>query len=411
MWAWCSRLRGTMTDSPGAELPQLLLKRHEDKRIRGGHAWVFSNEVDTAATPLTMEPGTAVAVLDHRRQFLGHALANPHALICARIMSRDFDAPIGPGLFAARLRSALTLRERYCGGVHYRLVYGESDGLPGLVVDRFGDVLVGQIATLAMEQRRSQLEQVLQDLLKPRLIVWKNDTGARDLEGLPQELVFTGGELPQAVEVIEGGLNFSAPLATGQKTGWFYDQTANRALLRTFLKPGQTVLDVCSYVGGWAVSSLAAGAAAALCVDSSASALEAAGANAGRNGFALETRRGDAFDVLAALHEEGRRFDVLVVDPPAFVKRRKDLAKGEAAYRKLNQLALRLATDEALLVSCSCSWHLPAARLPELLQSAASHADRPLAIIAQGGQSPDHPVHPAMPETRYLKALFARVSR
>jgi 23S rRNA (cytosine1962-C5)-methyltransferase len=400
-----------MTDSPGAELPQLLLKRHEDKRIRGGHAWVFSNEVDTAATPLTMEPGVAVAVLDHRRHFLGYALANPHALICARIMSRDVNMPIGPGLFADRARSALALRERYCGGQYYRLIYGESDGLPGLVVDRFGDVLVGQIATLAMEQRREQLEQVLRDVLQPRLIVWKNDSGARDLEGLPHELRCEGGELPEAVEVIEGGLRFNAPLAGGQKTGWFYDQTANRALLRSFLQPGQTVLDVCSYVGGWAVAALAAGAAGALCVDSSAGALQAASANAAANGFELETRRGDAFDVLAALHAEGRRFDVVVVDPPAFVKRRKDLPKGEAAYRKLNQLALQLATDEALLVSCSCSWHLPAARLPELLQSAAMHAARSLSIIAQGGQSPDHPVHPAMPETRYLKALFARVSR
>jgi len=400
-----------MTDSPGAELPQLLLKRHEDKRIRGGHAWVFSNEVDTAASPLTMEPGAAVTVLDHRRHFLGYALANPHALICARIMSRDVNMPIGPGLFADRVRSALALRERYCGGQHYRLVYGESDGLPGLVVDRFGDVLVGQIATLAMEQRRAQLEQVLRDLLQPRLIVWKNESGARDLEGLPHELRCEGGELPEAVEVIEAGLRFTAPLASGQKTGWFYDQTANRALLRSFLMPGQTVLDVCSYVGGWAVAALTAGAAGALCVDSSAGALQAASANAAANGFELETRRGDAFDVLAALHAEGRRFDVVVVDPPAFVKRRKDLPKGEAAYRKLNQLALQLATDEALLVSCSCSWHLPAARLPELLQSAATHAARSLAIIAQGGQSPDHPVHPAMPETRYLKALFARVSR
>jgi 23S rRNA (cytosine1962-C5)-methyltransferase len=400
-----------MTDSPGAGLPQLILKRHEDKRIRGGHSWVFSNEVDTAATPLTMEPGAAVAVLDHRGQFLGHALANPHALICARILSRDAQLPIGPELFAARLRNALTLRERYCGGEYYRLVFGESDGLPGLVVDRFGDVLVGQIATLAMEQRREQLEAVLNELLQPRQIVWKNDTGARDLEGLAHELRCDRGQLPEALEVIEAGLRFSVPLASGQKTGWFYDQTANRTLLRGFLKPGQAVLDVCSYVGGWAVASLAAGAASALCVDSSASALEAASANAVRNGFAVETRRGDAFDVLAALHAEGRRFDVLVVDPPAFVKRRKDLAKGEAAYRKLNQLALQLATDEALLVSCSCSWHLPAARLPELLQSAATHVARSLAIIAQGGQSPDHPVHPAMPETRYLKALFARVSR
>ncbi len=316
----------------------------------------------------------------------------------------------GRDLFVARLRSALALRQRYCGGEHYRLVYGESDGLPGVVVDRFGDVLVGQIATLAMEQRRELLEEVLREVVRPRVIAWKNDTGARDLEALPHELRCDAGELPQTVEVIEAGMRFSAPLATGQKTGWFYDQTANRALLRGFLKPGQSVLDVCSYVGGWAITSLAAGAGSALCVDSSAGALEAASANATRNGLQLETRRGDAFDVLTALRAEGRRFDVLVVDPPAFVKRRKDLPKGEAAYRKLNQLALQLASDEALLVSCSCSWHLPAEHLPELLQSAAAHAGRSLAIIAQGGQSPDHPVHPAMPETRYLKALFARIS-
>jgi 23S rRNA (cytosine1962-C5)-methyltransferase len=401
-----------MTDLHGTELPRLQLRRHEDKRIRGGHAWVFSNEIDTAVTPLaTITPGAAVAVVDHRGQFLAYALANPHALICARVVSRDPGRPIDRGLLAALLRGALALRERYCGGQHYRLVYGESDGLPGLVVDRFGDVLVGQIATLAMEQRRELLEEVLCEVVRPRVIVWKNDTGARDLEGLPHELRTGGGELPQEVEVIEAGVHLTAPLATGQKTGWFYDQTANRALLRGFLKPGQSVLDVCSYVGGWSMAALAAGASTALCVDSSAGALEAASANAARNGFALETRRDDAFDALAALHAEGRRFDVLVVDPPAFIKRRKDLPKGEAAYRKLNQLAMQLASDEALLVSCSCSWHLPAEHLPVLLQSAATHAGRQLAIIAQGGQSPDHPVHPAMPETRYLKALFARVSR
>ncbi|HTQ36882.1 MAG TPA: class I SAM-dependent rRNA methyltransferase [Steroidobacteraceae bacterium] len=401
-----------MTDLSGAAPLQLRLRRHEDRRIRAGHAWVFSNEIDTGATPLAaVPPGAAVAMLDHRGQFLGHALANPHALICARIMSRDAEQPIDRALLAARLRSALALRARYCPGLHHRLVYGESDGLPGLVVDRFGDVLVGQIATLAMEQRRALLEEVLREVVAPRLILWKNDTGARDLEGLPHELRCDGGALPEALEVIEAGLRFAAPLASGQKTGWFYDQTANRALLRRFLQPGQSMLDVCSYVGGWAVSALAAGASTALCVDSSSAALDAAQANAARNGCVIEARRGDAFEVLAALQAEGRRFDVIVVDPPAFVKRRKDLPKGEAAYRKLNQLAMQLASDEALLVSCSCSWHLPAERLPELLQAAASHVGRTLAIIAQGGQSPDHPVHPAMPETRYLKALFARVSR
>jgi 23S rRNA (cytosine1962-C5)-methyltransferase len=393
-------------------VPDLVLRRHEDRRLRGGHAWVFANEVDTSLTPLTgIEPGVAVRVLDHARRFIGHALFNPHALICARLVSRVESEPVGPALFAARVKRALALRERYVGGAHYRLIYGESDGLPGLVVDRFGDVLVGQIATLAMENRRDELEAVLRELLAPRALVWKNDGSARDLESLPHEIICHDGPPPAEVEVVEEGLTFTAPLTAGQKTGWFYDQTENRRLLKRFLPKGARVLDGCSYVGGWAVSALAGGAGEALCVDSSAPALEAAAANARRNGFTLETRRGDVFDVLPALHAEGRRFDVLIVDPPAFVKRRKDLAKGEAAYRKLNQLALKLAADEALLVSCSCSWHLPEQRLPELLAAAAQAAGVELTLIARGGQSPDHPVHPAMPETRYLKAMFARVCR
>jgi len=181
--------------------------------------------------------------------------------------------------------------------------------------------------------------------------------------------------------------------------------------LKQHLPRGARVLDVCSYVGGWGVSAMAQGASHALCVDSSQPALDWVQRNAERNGVSVAVRRGDAFDVLEQLHAEGERYDVLVVDPPAFVKRRKDLPRGEAAYRKLNQLALRLAAPEALLVSCSCSWHLPAESLPLLLQVAAAHEGLTLRIIASGGQSADHPVHPAMPESRYLKALFCHVSR
>lgn len=400
-----------MIDSPGA-LPPLVLRRHEDRRIRGGHAWVFSNEIDTAATPLSsVQPGAAVRLLDHQRRFLAHVLVNPHALICGRVLSTDEHQPFGPALLRSRLQRALALRQQYADAAHCRLIYGESDDLPGLVADRFGKVLVGQIATLAMEQRRGMIEEALLELPGVRVLVWKNDGGARDLESLPRYIAAVGGDMPASVQVLEAGLNFEAPLADGQKTGWFYDQWANRAQMRRFLKPGSRVLDVCSYVGGWAVSALAGGAASALCVDSSQAALDAAVANAGRNGFSLDTRRGDAFDVLEALRGEGQRFDALIVDPPAFIKRRKDLAKGESAYRKLNQLAMKLATDDALLVSCSCSWHLPAEALPALLQSAAMQAGCTLRLVAQGGQSPDHPVHPAMPETRYLKAVFGRVCR
>jgi 23S rRNA (cytosine1962-C5)-methyltransferase len=405
-----------MTVTPGTGLPQLVLKRHEDRRIRAGHCWVFSNEIDNAATPLTgIAPGSAARIVDHKQKFLGYALVNPHALICARIVSGELERPIGPDLIAARLRSALSLRERYVGGEHYRLVFGESDGLPGLILDRYGDVLVGQIATLGMEQLRELVEEQVDALLAPRVIVWKNDSSARELESLPREIRVAGAGVdarpPDEVTILEADLTFKAPLADGQKTGWFYDQTANRAWLRQHLRPGSRVLDVCSYVGGWGVSAMAAGATYALCVDSSQTALDWAQRNAQANGVSVAVQKGDAFDALESLHAQGERFDVLVVDPPAFIKRRKDLPKGEAAYRKLNQLALRLATPEALLVSCSCSWHLPAESLPLLLQAAAAHEGLTLRIVASGGQSPDHPVHPAMPETRYLKALFCHVSR
>lgn len=389
---------------------QLRLKKGEDRRLRAGHAWVFSNEVDTARTPLAaFAPAATARVVSDRDAFLGYAYVNPHALICARLLSRDERREPDAAWLAARTARALRLRERLCPTPHYRLIHGESDELPGLIVDRYGEVAVGQIATAGMEARKADVEAAIRAVVAPRVFVWKNDTAARDLEGLPREMVAAFGELPAELEVIENGLAFTAPLGQGQKTGWFYDQAANRARFRALLARGARVLDVCSYAGAWAVTALAAGAREATCVDASAGALAAAERNAERHGFALETLRGDAFDVLEALAAAGRRFDALVLDPPAFAKRRRDLPKAQAAYRRLNQLALRLLDDEGLLVSCSCSWHLAESDLLAAIQSAARHVSRFVQVLAVGGQSPDHPIHPAIPETRYLKAFFCRV--
>jgi 23S rRNA (cytosine1962-C5)-methyltransferase len=397
--------------SPDADLPVLRLKRGEDRRIRAGHPWVFSNEVDTSATPLTAAPaGGLVTLEDWRGQRLGWGYANPHALICARLLGRDARPADLQDFLRARLRSALALRRRFSTGRHCRLVFGESDGLPGLVLDRFGDVIVGQIATLGMEALRTDIEAAVWAEFAPESLVWKNDTGARDLEGLAHEQACVG-PLPATLEVLEGELRFEVPLGGAQKTGWFYDQADNRAAVVRYVPGGARVLDVCSYAGAWALSLLRAGASSATCIDASQAALDAANANAAANGLSIQTLRGDAFEQLQALHAAGERFDVVVVDPPAFVKRRKDLPQGEAAYRKLNQLALRVLTDDALLVSCSCSWHLPFGALPDLLQAAARHESRPLQILEFRGQAADHPVHPAVPESRYLKAVFARVGR
>ena len=402
-----------MSSAPAA--PELRLRRGEDRRLRAGHLWVFSNEVDVAATPLTaFAPGAHARLVSDRGQFIGHVYVNPHALICARVMSHTESEPIDVALLARRLRAALAWRERIHAGPYYRLVYGESDGLPGVVMDRYDEVLVGQIATAGMESLRPQLEQAIGEVLAPRALVWRNNGSARDLEQLPRELLVARGELPEVLSVVEAGLRFEVPLAEAQKTGWFYDQTANRARLAGLMPAAARALDVCSYAGAWAMAALAGGAREATCVDSSAAALAIAGRNAVANGHVVgqdfRTLQADAFDALDALHQAGERFDLVVLDPPAFIKRRKDVPRGQAAYRKLNLLALRLLADEGLLVSCSCSYHLAEGELLGLVQAAARHTQRFVQVVAVGGQSADHPLHPAIPETRYLKAFFCRVT-
>jgi 23S rRNA (cytosine1962-C5)-methyltransferase len=391
--------------------PVLRLKRGEDRRLNSGHLWVFSNEIDTASTPLaTLAPGSVVELRSQRDAFLGYAYVNPHALICARILSRDVAAPVGQGLIEHALRSALVLRERLGAAPYYRWVFGESDQLPGLVLDRFGDVVVGQIATAGMQALEAEVTAAIRAVLNPAALYWKNDSGARDLEGLPRSTAVAFGEMPGRLAVREGGLSFTVPLEGAQKTGWFYDQTANRARLARYVSPGARVLDVCSYAGAWAVTALAQGAASAMCVDSSQGALECAQANAKANGHALEVMHEDAFDALKSLAQRGERFDVVILDPPAFIKRKKDIPQGQAAYRKLNQLALGVLAPEGLLVSCSCSYHLSQEDLAAAIQAAARHAGRFVQLLELAGQSPDHPVHPAIPETRYLKAFFCRVT-
>jgi 23S rRNA (cytosine1962-C5)-methyltransferase len=393
----------------GLALPELRLKPREGRRLSAGHLWAFSNEVDTDRTPLSgFAPGALCRVIGDRDHFLGYAYVNPHALICARILGRDARYPPGKSLLVHRLQVALALRERLYPRPFYRLVHGESDGLPGLVLDRYGDVVVGQAGTAGMESLKAGIVAAVEQVIAPRAMVWKNDSGARELEGLPSYVEAALGEVPDHVEVEESGVRFRVPMGAGQKTGWFYDQAANRAAFLKYVA-GRRVLDVFSYLGAWGLSAARAGAADVLCVDSSAPALELLQASADANGLAVATRRGDAFDVLAALREAGERFDVVVVDPPAFIKRRRDIPKGQAAYRKLNQLAMQLLPRDGILVSCSCSHHLAQDDLIGLIQQAARHVGRFVQIVEVGGHAPDHPIHPAIPETRYLKALTCRV--
>jgi 23S rRNA (cytosine1962-C5)-methyltransferase len=388
-------------------LPVLRLKRDEDRRLIAGHLWVFSNEVDTRETPLTrFEPGALARVLAHNDRDLGVAYVNPHSLISARLLETR-QLPDTAWL-VVRLRGALRLRERLFGAPYYRLAHGESDGLPGLIVDRYGAQAVAQIGTSGMERLKSSIAAALGEL-GFETVLFKNDAAARELEGLPSYVEAARGAMPAHLEVVEDALTFEIPFAAGQKTGWFFDQSANRAALGRFIKPGDRVLDAFSYVGAWGVRAASAGARVT-CLDSAQSALEAALANARRNALTLDTHRGDAFEELERLAAQGARFEAIVLDPPAFAKRRKELPKALAAYKRLNQLALQLLMPEGTLISCSCSHHVSAEDLEQAIARAARSAGRRVQILMLGGQAVDHPVHPAIPETRYLKAYFCRVS-
>jgi 23S rRNA (cytosine1962-C5)-methyltransferase len=394
----------------GGALPPLVLKPQEERRLQAGHLWIFSNEVNVAATPLTaFEPGAHVQVLSGSNRFLGYAYVNPRTLISARLLGRDPDYPPGKSLIVHRLKVALALRTRLYRVPFYRLVFGEADLLPGLVVDRYGDVLVAQIGTAGMEAMKADIQDALVKVVAPRALLWKNDSPIRELEGLERRVETAFGEVPDFIEVPEGGVTYRVPLAAGQKTGWYFDQAANRAMLARHVRNAR-VLDVFSYAGSFGLQAGRAGASAVTCVDSSAAALEAASATADANGLEVELLQGDAFETLEALAADRRRFDVVIIDPPAFIKRKKDHPKGLAGYRRLNQLAMQVLDRDGLLLSCSCSYHLGPGELTDAVQRAARHLGRFAQLIVVGAQSPDHPVHPAIDETRYLRAFLFRVT-
>ncbi len=388
----------------------LRLKKGTDRRLRGGHLWIYSNEVDSAATPLkNMVPGSTVVVEDARGKPLGAATVNPASLICARLYSRQATRELDSSLLVDRLQSALALREQLYPESCYRLAYGEADLLPGLIVDRYGDYLALQTTTAGMDCRMPMVLEALCEVLKPKGIISKNSGVFRTAEQLPEEQSVLFGEVPEQVELIENGCRFVAPLVDGQKTGWFYDHRENRAFMQRFCA-AKSVLDVFSYAGGWGVQAAAAGASSVVCVDSSVSALELVQHNAQLNdaGDRVSSLQGKAAEVMKALQKEQRRFDVIVLDPPAFIKRKKDQKPGEKAYHQINELALRLLAPGGLLISASCSMHLPTESLQKIIRSAGGTRSRRLQILASLGQGPDHPVHPSIAETSYLKAIFAR---
>ena len=392
-------------------LPSLRLKANADRRLRAGHLWVYSNEVDVATTPLNGFAAGDQALLESAGgKPLGIVAVSPNNLICARLLSRDISHTLDKSLLVHRLKVALSIRERVFPTPHYRLVYGDSDLLPGLVVDRFGDILVVQLASATMERNKAAVIEALAQVLKPTGILFKNDSAARDAEGLERYVETVFGVVPEWVPLIENGVHFEAPVIDGQKTGWFYDHRMNRARLEPYVK-GKRVLDLFSYIGGWGVQAAAFGASEVFCVDASAFALDGVERNAALNGVAEKVTcvEGDVFAALRELKASEERFDVVVCDPPAFIKRKKDIKNGEAAYRRLNEMAMRMLNKDGILVSASCSMHLAEDSLHSILLQSARHLDRNIMLLERGHQGADHPEHMAIAETRYIKSLTCRL--
>lgn len=390
----------------------LRLKPDADRRLRLGHLWVYANEFDGKLGALGLTPGECVELVSAKSQSLGVAYVNPNVLIAGRLLSTPADGFDADAWLRRRIGSALSLRARL-GVVEYgRLIYGESDGLPGLVVDRYGPVLSVQLGTAGMDMLKAQISAVLQTIPGVTALVWRNDAAGRELEGLERESFVAWGEVTEPVWIEENGARFGIAPLSGQKTGWFYDQRDNRAALMPFVG-GARVLDLFSFGGGWGVCAAVHGAASALCVDSSASALASVERNAQASGVSakLTILKDDAFDACKSLRDQSRRFDVVVVDPPAFIKRKKDAEQGALAYRRINEAALRLVADGGLIVSCSCSHHFSAEGLLDALNRSGRSLGMHLRVIRRLAQSADHPIHPAMPETEYLKGFIAEVRR
>jgi 23S rRNA (cytosine1962-C5)-methyltransferase len=398
-----------MTDDPTAR-PTVTLVPHKEKRVEQGHPWIYSNEVVLDAAAKALPAGTLVTVLTSHGRRLGVASFNPHPLISLRLFDRDPGRRIDAGFFAARLKRALDIRDRLFDRPYYRLVHAEADGLPGLIIDRYGTALVCQLNSAGMASLEAELLQALDQVLKPEIVVLRNDSSARSLEGLDPETRLVRGAVDGPLVVEENGVEYLADLSGGQKTGWFFDQRPNRAFTAG-LADGARVLDAYSYTGGFGLLAARRGAAEVTLLDRSEPALALALAAAERNKVAdrIKSLRGEAFETLERLVAAKERFDLVLLDPPAFVKSKKELGPGGRGYRKLARLGAALAARGGFVMIASCSHNMTLDLFGEAVRQGFQDAGRTARLIHTGFAGPDHPTHPALPESAYLKALVLAV--
>ncbi len=392
-------------DDPAGR-PSIVLLPGRHRRAERGHPWIYSNEVRMDAAAKALAPGALVTLRRSDESPLGAAMFNPHTLLAARLLDRDAGRPIGRRFFSRRLARALRLRERLFDAPYYRLVHAEADDLPGLVVDRFGTVLVVQLNAAGMARLEPAVLEALDQLLAPEAIVLRNDSPARALEGLPSEIRIAKGDPEESVPVRENGAIFHADLVAGQKTGWFFDQRDNRRFIASLAR-GARVLDLCCFTGGFAVQAARAGATEVLGVDRSEPALVLAANVAHSNAVAeiCSFRRGEAFAEAAGLAAAGERFDIVIADPPAFAKSRKEVPAALRGYRKLARLTASVTAAGGILFLASCSYNIGEAEFAEAVRRGLADAGRGGRILRVAGAAADHPVHPALPETAYLKTM------
>ncbi len=383
---------------------EIRLKPKEDRRIRAGHLWVFSNEIAEVREP--GENGDLVDVVSDRGKFLGRGYYNKHSLIAARILTSK-RTDIDKAFFVKRIRNAAAHRKNTLGEIRScRMVYSEGDLLPGLIVDKYENYLVAQLLTLGMERLRPLLLEALIEVFSPDGILLRNDSSYRKLETLQEAVEIVHGRVPEIVEIDEAGVKIAVDPHHGQKTGFFFDQRETRAAVR-LLANGRRVLDCFCYSGGFSINAAMGGATSVVAVDSSANALETVTKNAELNGVGdkINVTREDCFEFLRQQVESREQFDLIVLDPPAFVKSKAQLKAAVAGYRDINISAMKLLSPGGILVTCSCSQNLVTTAFQELLRSAARDGHVQFRQRAFITQSSDHPILHAMPETQYLKCF------
>jgi 23S rRNA (cytosine1962-C5)-methyltransferase len=375
------------------------LKKKEERRILRGHPWIFSNELERSAG--SFSPGEIVDVADSTGRFIGRGYINPHSLIAIRILSRKQEE-IDLAFFRGKIAAARALRTMLGFGESYRAVFSEGDGLPGLIVDKYGDVLVVQSSTAGIDAQLDLILPALKAEYSPRAVVLRNDTASREIEGLSQESSVLFGAVEGPVEIDESGIKYHVDLLAGQKTGFFFDQRENRQALQKVVA-GRRTLDCFCYVGAWSLNAARFGAAEVTGVDSSARAIRLATENAALNGMPVRFKQADVFDELRSLEKQREKFGCIILDPPAFVKSRAKVREGLKGYKEINLRGMRLLEHGGILVTCSCSHHIDQELFTEMLIDAAHSAGRQARLLEMRTQARDHPMLLAARETQYLK--------